>query len=796
MDRRGRSRDVSPIALARRARHSTDSPRPCLNHREAAHHLCACSVSPAYHGTSKPPTRDPRDRAQPVASSSRLPPPPSPLHHTSSLSTSPSDTIPRTHSSSSILSDASEPTPLGPITPPDADQHYALERPLDYYDSPPSPPRSLQDQMHVAYALENMHLAKVLLLKLQGIEVNGDDDPRIAAVRDEDFSSSFVPEGGLRLDAETEARVQEAERRAQEAQKRREREDRLRQLERIWENSQRRFKGERERITRAKEQAQREQRAAERREKERERERVRKAEAARAARGSQLRIASGQPRQLLCYDSLRNADARFPKPTHAKEKTDDNRLFMYDIMPSPPSRPLSLSPPCSRSPIDKDNLSLPRAQRELVMKHVKSISRSVAFSDVLTAMHGPLFVEDEQSRPNAHCKPHQAELLAVLLEPVEKVEEKGKARDNALSDTIRRRRMKNPVAARVARSSTMDSVSSTSSATSSSASTVTRTGSWFSFGSKSSFRSTSTALTTPSSSPLAPSKPLIILSGPLSSSPPSDSPLRTRRQSSKPPVTPSVPAAEHPLVLPAPPKPKRKEPLAIGRGRPLTRHMDRVPSDDHSPLPSPSSLVHRVGRSVSTLVDLAAQFQRAYVKATMFSAGVDLYARSSSRSTSRSPSRSPVRSARVRYSSVPDRFSAGLRPAGYRASSLDVHVFTAADESQDDESLQYQRTLIPLCPPSTDTLPSHQRVFPLPPALPRSPFRPQFQPNTRLSRMRPVANPILLRLQALHNVCQTQALSWHRAREGTMAAGKEKIIGIAWEGIGRSSLGWEVSVVY
>ena len=650
--------------------------------------------------------------------------------------------------------------------------------------------------MHVAYALENMHLAKVLLLKLKGIEVDGDDDPRIAEVRDEDFSSSFVPEGGLRLDAEIEARVQEAERRAREAQKRREREERLRQLERVWEISIRRFKSERERIMRVKEQAQREQRAAERREKERERERARKAEASRAARGTQLRIACGQPRQLLCYDSLRNADARFPKPTHAKDRADDSSMFLYDIMPSPPSRPLSLSPPCSRSPTDKDNLTLPRAQRELAMKHAKNNSRAVAFSDVLTAMHGPLFAEEEHDRPHARRNPQQVELLAVLLDPAEKVEEKGKARDDVLSETVRRRqRMKNPVAARVTRSSTMDSVSSTSSATSSSASTVTRSGSWFSFGSKTSFRSTSTTLTTPSSSPLVPSKPSLILSGPLSTSPPSESPLRTRRQSSKPPVAPSVPAAEHPLALPAPQKPKRKEPLAIGRGRPLTRHMDRSSSED-SPPPSPSGLVHRVSRSVSTFMDLAAQFQRAYVKATMFSAGVDLYGRSQSRSTSRSPSRSPVRPARVRYSSVPGRSNAGLKPAGYRASSLDVHVFMAADESSDEEALQYHRTLIPLFPPSAGTLPAHERVFPLPPPLPRSPFRPQFQPNMRLSRMRPVANPILLRLQALHNVCQAHALSWHRAREGTMAAGKEKIVGVAWEGIGRSSLGWEVSVVY
>ena len=31
------------------------------------------------------------------------------------------------------------------------------------------------------------------------------------------------------------------------------------------------------------------------------------------------------------------------------------------------------------------------------------------------------------------------------------------------------------------------------------------------------------------------------------------------------------------------------------------------------------------------------------------------------------------------------------------------------------------------------------------------------------------------------------------ARDGTLAAGKEKMVGIAWEGIGRSSLGWAVS---
>ena len=59
--------------------------------------------------------------------------------------------------------------------------------------------------------------------------------------------------------------------------------------------------------------------------------------------------------------------------------------------------------------------------------------------------------------------------------------------------------------------------------------------------------------------------------------------------------------------------------------------------------------------------------------------------------------------------------------------------------------------------------------------------------------MRPVANPIMLRLHALHNICQAHTIAWQRARDGTLAAGKEKMVGIAWEGIGRSSLGWAVS---
>ncbi|KAI6148930.1 hypothetical protein BKA82DRAFT_4354804 [Pisolithus tinctorius] len=54
----------------------------------------------------------------------------------------------------------------------------------DLYDSTPSPPTKLEDQV------------QTLLLKLKGIEVTGsDDDPRIDEVCNEDFDVYFVPSG-------------------------------------------------------------------------------------------------------------------------------------------------------------------------------------------------------------------------------------------------------------------------------------------------------------------------------------------------------------------------------------------------------------------------------------------------------------------------------------------------------------------------------------------------------------------------------------------------------------------------
>jgi hypothetical protein len=106
--------------------------------------------------------------------------------------------------------------------------------PSNYYDSPPSPPTSLEDQVHVADAPDNIHLAKILLLKLKGIDVTSDDDPRIDAVKDEDFDICFVPSGRSALEEVEENVIRAAKLKERERWKEEQRAARLRARERIW----------------------------------------------------------------------------------------------------------------------------------------------------------------------------------------------------------------------------------------------------------------------------------------------------------------------------------------------------------------------------------------------------------------------------------------------------------------------------------------------------------------------------------------------------------------------------------
>ncbi|OBZ78581.1 hypothetical protein A0H81_01259 [Grifola frondosa] len=761
MERRGRSRDVSPIAIARRAqqRHA-HSPSPISaipqssQRRPPPPHDLSVSA-PSYCRPPSPVNATALRHAtmlypaQPIASSSRLPSPPT--------------------ASSSRSSTSPNQTSLEPLTPPE--YAYDESASLDYYLSPPPRPAPAGPDAS------------------RGIEVTGDDDPRIAAVTDDDFNSSFIPPGGLPLREEDELRVREHERRAREARRRREREERLRACERVWEGSARCLREEKARATRRREEEARERRRLEleAREREKEKERERERERARDQELSwyprQLRIASGNQRQLLCYDSLR--DARYPQSNAPTVQGDGNDTFLYCLMPSPPSRPSSLSSRCDISPPDQHTLTLPRARHELAMQS-RSSARSVPFVDVVASMHGSLFPVGDSGTPSyARRNAKQVELFESLFEAGDweednHVEVKGNGGEHRLKDAGTHQ--ENSKSTCVACSLRSSSSSSSIAATSSSASTITRSGSWFSFSSRSSRLSVSTLLTTPSTSPQSSS----IKSPPQSSAPLPTSTVIPVRHSCRYPHFTSTPTTEHPLVVPIPSS-KRAPPLAVARGRQPTRQS--APDGAHIA----SGLVRRVSESVSTLVGFAAQLQRAYVKATMFSVGADMYSRSrsDSRSRSRSPSRSPLRT-RTRGCRSGAKFTP--YPEGYRADAADVRVFMSLLDDLCEAPLHILRPLVSLSSAESQTL--HPRVFPAPPPLPRSPFRPPLPPTVLLSRLRPVGNPVLLRLQALQNICAGRAVPWEgRPREGRMCAGKEKMLGVAWEGIGRSGLGWEVRFV-
>jgi len=679
---------------------------------------------------------------------------------------------------------------------------------MDYYTRPPSPPRTLKDQMQVAYALDNMHLAKILYLRLNGIEVTGDDDPRIEAVKDEDFSSSFVPPGGLVLDEADEQRCRESERRERERIRRLRREERLRACERKWERSTLWVREENAKIARRKEEELREKRRLEREAKEREREReAREREQEMLRHTRQLRISALTQRPLLNYNTL--STERGSKRQSPVRPVEDDPLQYSDIPVSPRRSPssYSISPP---STPDKNTLTLPRMCHELALQHSQSLSRTVRFADVVTSMRGPLFPLDDRSNSRAKLSTSQRELFESLFEPVEwerdersaaKGKSKGKADSGLKQQTTVQHRESGNACVACSLNSTSTSVSVSASAVSSSVSTVTRSNSWFSFGSRSSRSTASTALTTPSSSllsfksasqsPPAPSLAFVLHAEPKQIRHSCQQPVLVPVRSSEDPLTPLASHSVHSKDL---------GPEFSDRGRSRIRGElgHRTPSRDNE-MDVDGGLVHRVSRSVSSLMDMAAQFQRAYVKATLFSVGTDSFSRSRSRDTSgsRSPSRSSWRARRTATSGGPSGRSGKLKPEGYRALSFDVHVFLDPVSEDSSEVPQPTRTLIPLHLRIADSLmtPPHTRVFSPPASPPRSPFRlAQPLPGCpSLPRLRPVANPVLLRLQALQNICAGRALTWEgRAREGRMSAGKEKLVGIAWEGIGRSSLGWEV----
>ncbi|KAL0951809.1 hypothetical protein HGRIS_008476 [Hohenbuehelia grisea] len=62
------------------------------------------------------------------------------------------------------------------------------------------PQVSLTDQLHDAYAADNFVLARMLVLRLDGVHVTDPADPRIDLVTDADFDRHFMPNGPLQID--------------------------------------------------------------------------------------------------------------------------------------------------------------------------------------------------------------------------------------------------------------------------------------------------------------------------------------------------------------------------------------------------------------------------------------------------------------------------------------------------------------------------------------------------------------------------------------------------------------------
>lgn len=657
----------------------------------------------------------------------------------------------------------------------------------DYFESSPTPPRSLEDQVHIAYALDNIHLAKVLLLKLKGIEVTSDDDPRIAAVQDEDFDLCFFPHGKL-MDEADEKALFEQQRQEMEKLEERRREDRLRACERLWEQ-------EKERLREARAAAMRQREEEEKRQAEEEtRIKVAKEKEA-AARKTRLNK-SMSSRNMVSYERLGRLRAG---SSHASPP------FVYEFM--------TLTSPTTAKQ-RQSSQSISQTPSQPFTRPTYDESRTVPFSDVLASMQGPLFpVERCATTPSQDPrKQRQNELLDSLLKVVEwEVNERRKLKGKWTErPVLRRTGSDKSIPSCVACSISSPSISS---------SFQSSRCSWLSFSSAPS-SSTSTAVTTPSASPPRSSwfsKPTV-----------SSSLVATaqKRPTSliifNPPIPPHscqsfsrftpVPLAECPLTLS---EPSSSSAGAFFKPSSITERTVKPSSD-------------RVMRRVSRLVEFAKEFQNAYVNATLFA----VMATSDSFEV-RTVNAVSVASFPGCQSGTPQPSRCKPKRTGYRARANDVALFLNMSPTDSNRCRSEGQTIhgpsipLKLWRPVSDSphtilpnpLPYPLRFKPLPKPC-RSPFSlhghlviplrrhsPSPAPwttdlldekglgagaitnGTVTWRTRTVENPMYLRLKALQNVLWEERVDWQgRAREGSMGAGREKVVRVTFEGVGRSLL--------
>ena len=193
-------------------------------------------------------------------------------------------------------------------------------------------------------------------------------------------------------------------------------------------------------------------------------------------------------------------------------------------------------------------------------------------------------------------------------------------------------------------------------------------------------------------------------------------------------------------------------------------------------------------------MDVAAQFQASYLRTTAFI--VQLETDSPDNETPESPwdVKPPMAPTKAKAKSKA-KVLLPFDPSNPRAKISEAAVFIkgSSRSEEEEEAGEEHYTLIQLLAPSERRNPSPSTsslsVFITP-----SPLRPREAPTSLRYRIRPIANPVLLRLKALQNVCAGEGVEWEgRAREGALGFGRDRLQGVAFDGIGRSRLSWEVS---
>lgn len=750
MQRRGRSRQISPVALARQA----SEERRIHSYLEKQHQLhtdffVPPPISLLLHSENVDPSPAPGvktvDQSLPTDASSLV------LGSLKSPNKSPSPTRSSSPTNSASLHS------LESSPPPSLSTDSS-----DSYDSPPSPPQSLEDQVQVAYALDDIRLAKVLLLKLKGIEVTSDNDPRIDEVRDEDFDMYFIPSGPLKLEEPERRVVQETRQKQRERWEEAQRRQRLRMCEKVWEEEKQRLHAERLHAIRR-----REQEIALEEERRRAEEIHQREVAELALRQRSRRVGfSMAHRQTVSYGQL--SQARLER---CSSKCGEDP-FQYSFMQ--PAK-LSNAPP-------KRGLASPKALRgDTTPKPSGGQQRTVSFKEVVSCMDGKLFPLDAAERAeearriagiSTVSSPHRRqasvrlELLHNLLQVVEwQNGERRKAKGKGV-ERVAQVLEQSPLCSTptpIPSFPSNDLILPMSSSVSTSRST-----SWLSFGS---WRSSVTDITSPDAS-----------------SPISDSPKCSTSSLQLPTLYEShhdftprssfvhVSLDETPL---SPPRPQCHA-LAGSSSRPVADVPSFAEGDFHRLESMGRTLVRQVSRSVHGIVDVAKGFQSAYISAAMFSVGA-------------SPSPSP--SSFSHFCEV--HFSRkSPRPYGYRARPADVKKFTTPSTIATSPEPVHFIPLVSPFPITPSVSPQVHRSVSSNSFLIPSPLRPRTPPTALAYRMRPVANPEILRLRALQNLMCARGKEWEgRGREGGLGCGKERMLGIAFEGRGPSGLGCEVRIV-